>query len=132
MMPRTAGISLWWDTLGTEVPQRPSLSGDLDVDVAIVGGGFTGLWTARSLLEVDPTLRIVIIEAEVCGFGASGRNGGWASALFAAHDARIAREDGVEAARAMRAADVVYKLTYAESMAEDSADAGTVTVRRFR
>jgi len=135
MMPRTAGISLWWDTLGTEVPQRPSLSGDLDVDVAIVGGGFTGLWTARSLLEVDPTLRIVIIEAEVCGFGASGRNGGWASALFAAHDARIAREDGVEAARAMRAAmnqsiDEIERAADADGISCDFAKGGTVVLAR--
>jgi glycine/D-amino acid oxidase-like deaminating enzyme len=50
--------------------------------VAIVGGGFTGLWTAYYLAEADPSLRVAVVEAEVAGFGASGRNGGWCSALF--------------------------------------------------
>ena len=58
----------------------------LDVDVAIVGGGFTGLWTARELLRRDPTLRVAVLEQDVCGFGASGRNGGWASALYPVSD----------------------------------------------
>jgi glycine/D-amino acid oxidase-like deaminating enzyme len=96
-------LSLWWDELGEPTP-RASLSSDLDVDIAIVGGGFTGLWTARSLKEIDRDLRIAIIEKEVCGFGASGRNGGWASALFAASDAKIARESGAAQAHAMRQA----------------------------
>jgi glycine/D-amino acid oxidase-like deaminating enzyme len=93
-------LSLWWDELG-EPAARPALEGDMDVDVAIVGGGFTGLWTARSLLERDPQLRVLILEQELCGFGASGRNGGWASALFAASQARLAREHGLEQALAM-------------------------------
>jgi len=98
-----AALSLWWDGL-EPVPVRRSLDGALDVDVAIVGGGFTGLWTARSLLEADPTLRVVVVEKEVVGFGASGRNGGWCSALFAASDARIERQHGHDAAMAMRRA----------------------------
>ena len=98
-----AALSLWWDGL-EPVPVRRSLDGALDVDVAIVGGGFTGLWTARSLLEADPTLRVVVVEKEVVGFGASGRNGGWCSALFAASDARIERQHGHDAAMAMRLA----------------------------
>ena len=98
-----AALSLWWDGL-EPVPVRRSLDGALDVDVAIVGGGFTGLWTARSLLEADPTLRVVVVEKEVVGFGASGRNGGWCSALFAASDARIERQHGHDAAMSMRRA----------------------------
>ncbi|HEY5438923.1 MAG TPA: FAD-dependent oxidoreductase [Acidimicrobiales bacterium] len=62
------------------------------MDVAIVGGGFTGLWTARELLRRDASLRVCVLEKEVCGFGASGRNGGWASGLFPmSHDAVIRR-----------------------------------------
>lgn len=83
---------------------RPPLTRDVDVDVAIVGGGFTGLWTALSIVSADPSVRVAIVEAEVAGFGASGRNGGWCAALFAASDARIARDHGVDAARAMRRA----------------------------
>jgi glycine/D-amino acid oxidase-like deaminating enzyme len=58
------------------------LPGDLDVDVAIAGAGYTGLWTAYHLKAHDPSLRIAVLEKEYAGFGASGRNGGWCSALF--------------------------------------------------
>ncbi len=57
-----------------------------------MGGGFTGLWTARELKRRDPSLRVAVLEKSVCGFGASGRNGGWASALYPlGDDAVIAR-----------------------------------------
>ena len=68
---------------------RAALPGDIDVDVAVVGGGFTGLWTAFYLAEADPSLRIAVLERDVVGFGASGRNGGWCSALFAASEERL-------------------------------------------
>jgi glycine/D-amino acid oxidase-like deaminating enzyme len=70
-------ISLWMDQLAEPLNQRPSLSGSLEADVAIIGAGYTGLWTAYYLKQQDPGLRIVIVEAEIAGFGASGRNGGW-------------------------------------------------------
>ena len=76
------GLSLWHETCGDDLVPRSSLPGDTDVDVAIVGAGFTGLWTAYYLTELDPSLRIAVLEAEIAGFGASGRNGGWMSALF--------------------------------------------------
>lgn len=101
---RYRDLSLWWDGLTETVVPRPALEHDVDVDVAVVGGGFTGLWTAYSLAVADPTLRIAVVEAEVAGFGASGRNGGWCSALFAATDGRLAREHGTAAALAMRRA----------------------------
>lgn len=69
--------SLWFDQVAAIQP-RPPLQGDVDVDVAIVGGGYSGLWTAYYLRQIDPTLRIQIIEKHYCGYGASGRNGGWA------------------------------------------------------
>lgn len=96
-------LSLWWDALGT-VSLRPSLPGNVDVDVVIVGAGYTGLWTARSLLLADPSLRVAVVEAEVAGYGASGRNGGWCSALFSASWERLAREHGLAAATRMRRA----------------------------
>ena len=76
--------SMWLDTYPGSLDPRPALHGDSDADVAIVGGGFTGLWTAYYLLGLDPTLRVTVIEREVCGFGASGRNGGWAVGELAA------------------------------------------------
>ncbi len=69
--------SLWLAQIDGSTVARPALDGDTDVDVAIVGAGYTGLWTAHSLLASDPALRVLVIERETVGFGASGRNGGW-------------------------------------------------------
>jgi glycine/D-amino acid oxidase-like deaminating enzyme len=88
--------SLWWSSLDSPVSPRAPLTQHLDVDVAIVGGGFTGLWTARELLRRDPDLRVAVLEKEVCGFGASGRNGGWASGLFPLSNESVIRRFGRE------------------------------------
>ena len=61
---------------------RNSLSGDIDADVAIIGAGYTGLWTAYYLKKLKPNLKIVILEAEIAGYGASGRNGGWVAGFI--------------------------------------------------
>lgn len=79
---KNGGISFWYDDIGGLPDYRPALPGDLDVDVCIVGAGYTGLWTAYYLTEVRPDLNIVILEREFAGFGASGRNGGWLSGGF--------------------------------------------------
>ncbi|QJI40252.1 FAD-dependent oxidoreductase [Pseudomonas sp. ADAK2] len=71
------GISLWMDQLDEPLQARPALEHDLDVDVAIIGAGYTGLWTAYYLKRQAPGLEIAIVEAQTAGFGASGRNGGW-------------------------------------------------------
>ena len=73
--------SLWLDGLG-ELKPRSALPGPTDVDVAIVGAGLTGLWTAYYLKKADPHLRIAVLEREIAGFGASGRNGGWCHTTF--------------------------------------------------
>jgi glycine/D-amino acid oxidase-like deaminating enzyme len=76
--PETStSTSLWLDQLDETSATRPHLAGDTDVDVAIVGAGYSGLWSALSLLRADPSLRVLVIERERVGFGASGRNGGW-------------------------------------------------------
>jgi hypothetical protein len=67
-------LSLWLDTYGSYTPEPP-LQGDLTVDVAIVGGGFTGLATAHELKRAEPSLRVAVLEAQTTGYGASGRNG---------------------------------------------------------
>jgi glycine/D-amino acid oxidase-like deaminating enzyme len=94
--------SLWWSTLDEAVTPRAALSDHLDVDVAIVGGGFTGLWTARELKRRDPSLQIAVLEKSVCGFGASGRNGGWASALYPVADETLVAQYGHDAFTRLR------------------------------
>ncbi|MEO8247055.1 MAG: FAD-binding oxidoreductase [Chloroflexota bacterium] len=71
------------DALATE-PERaaPPLDGDLDVDIAIVGGGYTGLWTALGILDRQPETRVAVLEADICGGGASGRNGGFVNSWW--------------------------------------------------
>ncbi len=75
--------SLWLDTLGRPITPRPPLPGDLAADVVIVGAGFIGLWTAYCLARERPSLRIVVVEAQIAGFGAAGRNAGFVSAGIA-------------------------------------------------
>ena len=119
---------------GRRAPPSP---GDLEVDVAVVGAGYTGLWTAYYLAEADPTLRIAVLEAEVAGFGASGRNGGWCSALFPASLpslAAISDRDGALAQhRAMRGTvDEVARVAAAEGIDAHLAKGGTITLARSR
>ena len=128
-------LSLWWEAVPAPLPPSPALSEDLQVDVCIVGAGFTGLWTAHSLVLADPTLRIAVLEREVAGFGASGRNGGWCSALFATSDAALARLHGLEAMRAMRRAmqqtvDVVGSAAASEGIDCHFAKGGSVDLVR--
>ena len=92
--------SFWLDDLPGELAPRSALDSSTDVDVAIVGAGFTGLWTAYYLAQADPHLRIAILEKEIAGFGASGRNGGWCSPQFPTPLERMAKTHGREAARA--------------------------------
>jgi len=94
-------LSLWWDGLPGRIDLRDPLPGGIEVDVAVVGGGLTGLWAAYYLTEADPDLRIAVIEREVMGFGASGRNGGWCSALFPVSAERLDRVAGPGAGAAM-------------------------------
>ncbi|MEY4348430.1 MAG: hypothetical protein RIS43_849, partial [Actinomycetota bacterium] len=93
--------SFWWDTVDDGHLVRPSLSANIECDVAIVGAGFTGLWTAYWLKKYQPSLHVVVVEREVAGFGASGRNGGWCSALFPASLEKIAHLYNRDSAIAM-------------------------------
>ncbi len=80
---KNGGVSFWYADMGGVPGYRAPLPGDMDVDVCIVGAGFTGLWTAYYLKQAQPALSIAVIEKEFAGFGASGRNGGWCSGNFA-------------------------------------------------
>ncbi|MDT4937230.1 MAG: hypothetical protein QOG80_901 [Pseudonocardiales bacterium] len=128
-------ISLWLDTVPGSVEPRAPLRGDRAIDVAIIGAGYTGLWTAYYLSAADPTLRIAVIEAEIAGFGASGRNGGWCSALYPVSVSTLAVEAGREAAvaqyRAMHGAvDEVARVVAAERIDADLAMGGTIVLAR--
>ena len=129
------GLSLWLDRLDGPLIARPALPGDLTCDVAIVGAGFTGLWTAYYLQRADPGIRIVLLEREIAGFGASGRNGGWCSELFPASWDKIARRRGRQAALAMKAAmraglDEVESVISAEQIECGWARGGTIGFAR--
>lgn len=82
-------MSLWWSLVEPPV----FIPGDLNRpwDVVIVGGGFSGLWTAHHLKEWEPTLRIAILEKNLVGSGASGRNAGWVSALYPIEDHKLVK-----------------------------------------
>ncbi len=129
-------LSYWHSTLpaGSLAP-RPALDGDADADVAIIGGGLTALWTAHYLHQRDPGLRVTILEKEIAGFGASGRNGGWCSALFPRGTASLEKQHGRPAALAMRRAmiDTVDEVGRAASAAGIDADyvrGGTIAYAR--
>jgi glycine/D-amino acid oxidase-like deaminating enzyme len=88
------GLSYWHDSLPEPIRSRAALDGDIDVDVAVVGAGYTGLWTAYYLTRSDPGLKVAVLEGDYAGFGASGRNGGWCSAMFATASAKLVRMYG--------------------------------------
>ncbi len=96
-----ANNSFWLQTSGDDLTPRPPLRQSIDVDVAILGGGYTGLWTAYYLLCADPTLKVAILEKEIVGFGASGRNGGWCSSKFPVSPAMLEQRYGREKARSL-------------------------------
>ena len=127
--------SLWHETAQVDLTPRPPLPGDIETDVAIVGAGYTGLWTAYYLHEIDPALRIAVVEREIAGFGASGRNGGWCSALFPPASSGIARRHGIQAAVAVRRAmhesiAEVGRVAEREGIDADYARGGTISLAR--
>jgi glycine/D-amino acid oxidase-like deaminating enzyme len=124
--------SFWLDQLGPR-PPRPALAGDREADVCIVGGGFTGLWTAYELKRADPGLVVVVLEARQVGFGASGRNGGWVlGKVSGSGDAWRAR-GGPDAPRAMvraiqQTVEEVGAVVAVENIECDWKHGGTVSV----
>jgi glycine/D-amino acid oxidase-like deaminating enzyme len=96
-------LSFWHESLPPE-PPRPALPGSRDADVCVVGAGYTGLWTAYELRRADPSLDVVVVEAETAGFGASGRNGGWVLGALAGGRGRWEARGGREAALALERA----------------------------
>lgn len=88
-MTKIGDISFWYADIG--MPQRRApLDGDTSADVAIIGAGYTGLWTAYYLKKAQPSLNVIVVEKDFAGFGASGRNGGWLMGTFAWNHDRYA------------------------------------------
>ena len=128
---------MWADQLSGDEPRRAPLGGDLDVDVAIVGAGYSGLWTARSLLQRDPGIRLIVVERESVGFGASGRNGGWCVGELAGglHGAVAlgGREAGIAMTRAIiDTVDEVGRTVIDDGIDCDFVRGGVVRVARTR
>ncbi|MGI9005588.1 MAG: NAD(P)/FAD-dependent oxidoreductase [Streptosporangiaceae bacterium] len=128
-------LSFWHATVPGSLEPGPALDQDTDADVAIVGAGLTGMWTAYYLTKADPGLTIVVCEREIAGFGASGRNGGWCSALFPASLTKLERMAGRESAIAMYRAmqqtvDEVGKAAAEEGIDCHWAKGGTIQFAR--
>lgn len=89
-MKRWDNVSLWMEQISSTISARPSLQANISADITIIGGGFTGLWSAYYLKKQAPEKRIVLLEAQTVGFGASGRNGGWLMGELANQDSLLA------------------------------------------
>jgi glycine/D-amino acid oxidase-like deaminating enzyme len=121
---RLGEVSFWYADMGGLPARRPPLDGDTSADVCIVGAGYTGLWSAWYLRKANPTLRILVVEKEFAGFGASGRNGGWLTGGFAwSHEKYLtsgSRDDVRAMVRAMNGTvDEVIAVAEAEGIDAD-------------
>ncbi len=125
---------LWWEGVPSR-PARPPLHADATVDVAVVGAGYTGLWTAYYLKLAAPTLEVRVVEARHAGFGASSRNGGWCHAAYPLGSATLARDVGdAEALRFLRllfgTLDEIERVTVLEGIDCHWAHGGSVSLAR--
>jgi glycine/D-amino acid oxidase-like deaminating enzyme len=137
MPARYRELSYWLETSGDDLTPRPALPESIDVDVAILGAGFSGLWTAWYLKEREPSLEIAIVEREIAGFGASGRNGAWCTSEFPTGPGALAKSYGETTARAVVAqmrntVAEIKRVTDGAQIACDWADGGQLIVARGR
>lgn len=135
-MTVNGGVSFWWHQIGL-APARAALPGDIDVDVCIVGGGYTGLWSAYYLKTLQPDLRIAVVEQRFAGFGASGRNGGWLVNSVTGGRQQYVAAHGRNAAIAQQVAmnetvDEVIGVAAAEGIDADIRKGGELSVARNR
>ena len=126
-------VSFWFDAMGGRPTPRAGLPGDITADICIVGAGLTALWTAYYLKKADPALDIALVEREFSGYGASGRNGGWASGLIAGSRDHFAKLYGVEPVRAQQrkmteAVDEFVAVAAAEGIQADIVKGGTIRI----
>ena len=124
--PDYRATSFWLETCGDDLTPRPPLDGDAEADVAILGAGLTGLWTAYELQRRMPGLRIAILERDIAGFGASGRNGSWCTPDLNISLPMLARRFGTSAARATQQATYDAVDEVGRVCAEEGLDGGYV------
>jgi glycine/D-amino acid oxidase-like deaminating enzyme len=134
-MKEYRSYSFWLESCGDDLTPRAPLDGSITVDVAILGAGFTGLWTAYHLLQRDPSLKVAVVEAEIAGFGASGRNGGWCFSGFPVSPGELRRTYGLENARAVSLAmydsvDDVGRVCEAEGIDAHYRKSGSLEIAR--
>lgn len=120
---KVGDVSFWYADIGLPYRRAP-LAGDATADVAIIGAGYTGLWTAYYLKKANPALDVLVIEKDFAGFGASGRNGGWLTGGFAWNHARYLETSSEQAVRSMVEAmngtvDEVIRVAEAEGIEAD-------------
>lgn len=130
-MLKLPNVPLWFQ----EAPRRPAMQQDTECDVAIVGAGYTGLWAAYYLLKARPGLRVTLIDREHVGFGASGRNGGWASAIFPVSLQQVAKLSSHADALHLQAAmndtvDEIGRVLAVEGIEADYAKQGLLSLAR--
>lgn len=129
-------VSHWWEQVG-EPRLRAELPGDLSADVAVVGAGYTGLWTAYYLKQAKPELRVVVIEQRRAGYGASGRNGGWLTNSVTGGREQYVEKHGRDAAERFqlelnRTVDEVIRVTEVEGIDADIKKGGEFNVAYTR
>ena len=118
-----------WQTRSFWLSRRPyqpgpRLDGDQTADVVMIGAGFTGLWTAIQIKEADPAAEVVVVERDIAGFGASGRNGGFAMTMVGRNVHDLVRKVGVTRAKATHLA---MRQTWPASRASAPPKASTPT-----
>jgi glycine/D-amino acid oxidase-like deaminating enzyme len=124
------GASLWMEGVEDGLIPRPALEGEIIADIAIIGAGYTGLWTAYYLKTRAPSLNIAMVEAETAGFGASGRNGGWVMGAILGEDRIVGhlpeprRRESWDLLQAIP--DEVGRMTREEAIACDFRKGGTL------
>jgi len=128
-------VSFWLETCGDDLTPRLSLNGTIDTDIAILGAGYSGLWTAYYLLKREPSLKVAILEREIAGFGASGRNGAWCSCGFPTSPGRLGQKYGKATAASVQRAmyetvDEVCRVAVAEGIEIDWTKGGELMVAR--
>lgn len=131
--PRNGELGFWMAGLADKRPTYPRFTGQDSVDLAIIGGGYTGLWAAYFAKKLEPSLSVAVFEAEQIGYGASGRNGGWLSAMIPGNRATFARAsgDGPAASRALQqefiaGVDSVLDILQAEGINADQHKGGAL------